>query len=111
LEYADGGTLNTYLSKYFNELNWNDKLSLALQLASAVAYIHEYDIIHRDLVRFWLFMLILIIIIFLKIKLNYFLNYSMQTIYLSIRKILNWQILDYQGKLPRLQVMHQEYLA
>jgi len=52
LEYADGGTLDTYLTKYFNELNWNDKLCLALQLTSAVAYIHEYDIIHRDLVRF-----------------------------------------------------------
>ena len=50
LEYADNGTLNTYLSKHFNELDWNDKLRLALQLASAVEHIHEYDIIHRDLV-------------------------------------------------------------
>ena len=50
LEYADSETLNIYLCKYFNELNWDDKLRLALQLASAVAYIHECDIIHRDLV-------------------------------------------------------------
>ena len=49
LEYADNGTLNTYLSNHFNELDWNEKLSLALQLASAVEYIH--DIIHRDLVN------------------------------------------------------------
>ncbi len=51
LEDADSGTLNTYLSKHFNELDWNEKLSLALQLASAVEYIHEHDIIHRDLVN------------------------------------------------------------
>ena len=25
LEYADSGTLSTYLSKQFNELEWNDK--------------------------------------------------------------------------------------
>ena len=50
LEYADSGTLKTYLSERFNELDWNDKYQLALQLASAVAYMHEFDIIHRDLV-------------------------------------------------------------
>ena len=50
LEYADGGTLKTYLSDYFNELNWDDKYQLAFQLASAVEHIHNYDIIHRDLV-------------------------------------------------------------
>ena len=53
-EYTDNGTLNTYLREYFNELNWNDKLCLTLQLASAVEHIHEYDIIHRVLVIFWL---------------------------------------------------------
>ena len=51
LEYADNGTLNAYLSKHFYKLDWNDKLDLALQLASAVEHIHEYDIIHRDLVN------------------------------------------------------------
>ncbi|PKC13679.1 kinase-like protein [Rhizophagus irregularis] len=49
LEYADSGTLNTYLSKHFNELKWNDKLSLAFQLASAVSYLHDSGIIHCDL--------------------------------------------------------------
>ncbi|POG63000.1 hypothetical protein GLOIN_2v1485008 [Rhizophagus irregularis DAOM 181602=DAOM 197198] len=49
LEYADGGTLKTYLNNHFNELNWDDKFQLAFQLASAVEYIHNYDIIHRDL--------------------------------------------------------------
>ena len=50
LEYSDGGTLNNYLNEHFKELCWDDKLHLALQLASAVEYIHGNDIIHRDLV-------------------------------------------------------------
>ena len=50
LEYADSGSLKDYLNNHFNELEWNDKYRLALQLASAVAFIHECDIIHRDLV-------------------------------------------------------------
>ena len=50
LEYADGGTLNTYLNEHFSGLDWNDKYQLALQLASAVECIHNCDIIHRDLV-------------------------------------------------------------
>jgi serine/threonine protein kinase len=50
LEYADGGTLETYLKEHFNELDWNDKYQLAFQLASATECIHECGIIHRDLV-------------------------------------------------------------
>jgi serine/threonine protein kinase len=50
LEYANNGTLNSYLSKHFNKLDWNEKFLLALQLASAVEFLHEKDIIHRDLV-------------------------------------------------------------
>jgi hypothetical protein len=49
LEYADNGTLDT---EHFNELNWNDKLGLALNLANAVSYLHNYDIIHQNLVMF-----------------------------------------------------------
>ncbi|GBC10880.1 hypothetical protein RclHR1_09990005 [Rhizophagus clarus] len=49
LEYADSDTLDTYLKNHFNELNWNDKLLLAFQLASAVECIHCCGIIHRDL--------------------------------------------------------------
>ena len=50
LEYADGGTLKTYLVEHFDELEWDDKLCLASQLANAILFLHEHDIIHRDLV-------------------------------------------------------------
>ncbi|PKC74021.1 kinase-like protein [Rhizophagus irregularis] len=49
LEYADSGTLSTYLDKHFNELNWNDKYKFAFQVASAVSYLHDNDIIHYDM--------------------------------------------------------------
>ncbi|CAB5384457.1 unnamed protein product [Rhizophagus irregularis] len=49
LQYADSGTLETYLTEHFNELDWNDKHQLAFQLASAVECIHNLDIIHCDL--------------------------------------------------------------
>ncbi|RGB24700.1 kinase-like domain-containing protein, partial [Rhizophagus diaphanus] len=49
LEYADSGTLNTYLKEHFNELDWTDKHKLASQLASAIEFLHGKDIIHRDL--------------------------------------------------------------
>lgn len=50
MEYADGGTLNTFLKEHFNELEWDDKFNLALQLASAILCLHENGIIHRNLV-------------------------------------------------------------
>ena len=55
MEYADSGTLNTYLSEHFNELDWNDKRQLAYQLASAVKCLHDIDIIHCDLVIILIF--------------------------------------------------------
>ncbi|POG81800.1 kinase-like domain-containing protein [Rhizophagus irregularis DAOM 181602=DAOM 197198] len=49
LEYADNGTLKTYLNNHFNGLNWIDKYQLAFQLANAVECLHDCNIIHRDL--------------------------------------------------------------
>jgi serine/threonine protein kinase len=50
MEYADGGTLQSYLKENFNKLEWSDKYRLALQLASAVSCMHNEIIIHGDLV-------------------------------------------------------------
>ncbi|PKY57744.1 kinase-like protein [Rhizophagus irregularis] len=49
LECANGGTLNTYLGRNFNDLDWDDKYRLALQLADAIEFLHDNDIVHRDL--------------------------------------------------------------
>jgi serine/threonine protein kinase len=63
LEYADGGSLYSYLKENFNKLEWCDKYRLALQLASAVECIHNEGIIHCDLVMSnYLFIIIIIFI-------------------------------------------------
>ncbi|CAB4433706.1 unnamed protein product [Rhizophagus irregularis] len=49
LEYADGGSLYSYLKKSFTKLEWDDKYCLALQLANAIEYIHNEGIIHYNL--------------------------------------------------------------
>ena len=50
MEYADGGTLQNYLKAHFDDLTWDDKFNLALQLARAVSCLHYEGIVHRDLV-------------------------------------------------------------
>ncbi|CAB4438161.1 unnamed protein product [Rhizophagus irregularis] len=49
LEYADGGTLRSYLKENFNNLTWNDKYNMAYQLSCAVSCLHDEKIVHRDL--------------------------------------------------------------
>ncbi|GES81549.1 kinase-like domain-containing protein [Rhizophagus clarus] len=49
LDYADGGSLYSYLRVNFTKLEWDDKYCLALQLASAMEYIHNKNIIHCNL--------------------------------------------------------------
>lgn len=48
-EYAEGGTLRNYLKENFLSLNWLDKYRLALQLSSAIRYLHEREMVHKDL--------------------------------------------------------------
>ena len=50
MEYADGGSLQSYLKENFNKLEWSDKYRLAFQIANAVACMHNEGIIHCDLV-------------------------------------------------------------
>ena len=50
MEYADGGSLQSYLKENFNKLEWSDKYKLSFQLANAVACMHKEGIIHCDLV-------------------------------------------------------------
>jgi serine/threonine protein kinase len=57
MEYADGGTLHSYLMGHFHKLDWNDKFRLAIQLANAISCIHNEDIVHGDLVIFYKYFL------------------------------------------------------
>ena len=50
LEYADSGTLRSYLQEKFESISWDLKLKFAYEIASAVLCLHENNIIHRDLV-------------------------------------------------------------
>lgn len=53
MEYADNGTLRTYLDKNFDRLTWKDKLNIAYQLACAVLCLHNENILHSDLVIYY----------------------------------------------------------
>jgi serine/threonine protein kinase len=55
MEYADNGSLQSYLKKNFSKLTWDDKYLMAYQLASAVSCLHNEEIVHRDLVIFLFF--------------------------------------------------------
>ena len=50
MEYVDGGSLQDYLKKNFKNLTWEDKYTLAYQLACALSCLHDKGIVHRDLV-------------------------------------------------------------
>ncbi|ELT94624.1 hypothetical protein CAPTEDRAFT_225863 [Capitella teleta] len=49
MEYADGGTLSQYLSQQSDPLEEKELLSMFLQIVAAIKYIHEHNILHRDL--------------------------------------------------------------
>ncbi|RIB26678.1 kinase-like domain-containing protein [Gigaspora rosea] len=50
MEFADEGDLRGYLIKNKSNIQWEEKLNLAIQIAEGIAYIHnELNIAHRDL--------------------------------------------------------------
>ncbi|KAF0561088.1 kinase-like protein [Gigaspora margarita] len=49
LQYADEGTLREYLKKKFNHMLWTDKLSIAIEIAHGILFLHDNNIIHQDL--------------------------------------------------------------
>ncbi|RIA96638.1 kinase-like domain-containing protein [Glomus cerebriforme] len=48
MQYADGGDLRNYLKNNLN-LNWTDKKNLACQIAEGLNYLHNENVLHRDL--------------------------------------------------------------
>ncbi|GET04742.1 kinase-like domain-containing protein [Rhizophagus clarus] len=49
MEYADGGSLRSYLNINFSNLTWDDKYNMAHQLSCAVSYLHNEGIVRPDL--------------------------------------------------------------
>ncbi|RIA79687.1 kinase-like domain-containing protein [Glomus cerebriforme] len=49
MQYADCGDLRHYLKNNFKNLNWIDKKKLAFQIAEGLNYLHNENVLHRDL--------------------------------------------------------------
>lgn len=49
MEYAEHGSLFDYLIKTKNSLTWPKKISLLLDIARGMQYLHKSEVIHRDL--------------------------------------------------------------
>ena len=50
LQIADSGNLRSYLKNNFNNVTWNDKKKFAFQIAEGLNYLHNKDILHKNLV-------------------------------------------------------------
>ncbi|RIA89378.1 kinase-like domain-containing protein [Glomus cerebriforme] len=49
MEYVDSDSLRNYLKKWFDDLTWDDKYNFAYQMADAISFLHNNEIVHRDL--------------------------------------------------------------
>ncbi|RIB05620.1 hypothetical protein C2G38_579267 [Gigaspora rosea] len=50
LQYANDGNLREYLKANFTRLQWMDKLRISKDIAHGLLFLHNNNIIHRDLV-------------------------------------------------------------
>ncbi|RHZ46449.1 hypothetical protein Glove_621g15 [Diversispora epigaea] len=50
LQYAKDGDLRTYLRNNFKNLDWAIKINMAKDITSGLRFIHEENIVHKDLV-------------------------------------------------------------
>ena len=57
LEFADGGDLCAHLKSHFADLTWKEKYKLGLDIANGLGYLHVLNIVHKDLVRCYLFII------------------------------------------------------
>src|SRR6185312_2404452 len=51
-EYADGGSLRTFLSNTAVELDWPTKCKLGINIIDGLDHLHKLDILHKNLVNF-----------------------------------------------------------
>ncbi|CAI2172466.1 18843_t:CDS:2 [Funneliformis geosporum] len=49
MQYANDGDLQNYLEKNFKNLTWDNKKMIAFQIAEGLNYLHNENILHRDL--------------------------------------------------------------
>src|SRR5690349_7087875 len=49
LEYAENGSLRSYLDTHFIKLNWIDKIYYLFEITYGLVHIHKNELIHRDL--------------------------------------------------------------
>ena len=49
-EFADGGTLQGHLRKNFKNLTRRAKHKLCVEITNGLQYLHDINIIHKDLV-------------------------------------------------------------
>ena len=75
-EFANGGTLRNHLARHFHSLTWDDKYKLSLDITNGLKYMHELDVIHKDLViRLYIVLLTVVLIIILIIIVFFSNNY------------------------------------
>ncbi|KAF0356615.1 kinase-like protein [Gigaspora margarita] len=49
LQHAEDGNLRDYLKANFKTLQWTDKLNMAKEIVLGLLFLHDNDIVHRDL--------------------------------------------------------------